>query len=145
MIHDIKSLLDSLLSNQNDWKIQLLNNWPKIMGNLSSKVSIEKINDDTLILAVVDSCWLQELYLMSTMLLKRINEKLDQPRIKQLRFKTAGRVQTKNKSAATIPTQKQRTPRALTSNEEHALDAIKDEELQQALKDFLNRCDQENE
>lgn len=145
MVHDIKSLLDSLLSNQNDWKMQLLSNWPKIMGNLSSKVSIEKINDDSIILAVVDSCWLQELYMMSSMLLKRINEKLDQPRIKQLRFKTAGRVQSKAKTTGAVQERKHRAPRALTSNEEQALDAIKDIELQKALKNFLNKCDQENE
>jgi len=145
MIHDIKSLLDSLISNQTDWKLQLLNNWPKIMGNLSSKVSIEKITDDCLILSVVDSCWLQELYLMSTMLLKRINEKLDQPRIKQLRFKTAGVVRTKTKTTIATRTKRPASNRVLSSSEQHALSTVKDIELQKALKDFLNRCDQENE
>lgn len=90
MTKEIKNVLSLILANHANWKIHLLNNWSTILGPLSSKVYLEKIQEDTLILGVQDSCWLQELYLLSGMLIKTINQTLDQPRIKHLRFKTIG-------------------------------------------------------
>jgi len=91
MAKPIKNILDSFLKTNNSWKAQLLQDWPKIIGKLQDKVSIEKVQDSTLVLSVADACWLQELYLLSPVLLKTINQKLDRPRIKRLRFKQARR------------------------------------------------------
>ena len=138
----IKDLVPLILRDQDNWKITLLRNWPTIFGPLSERVSLERIQDDTLILGVQDSCWLQELYLLSAMLLKTINQQFDTPRIKQLRFKTVG-----NKKTASPPKQTKKIwpTKVVTLNpkETHALKNIKDEQLAAALKNFLIRCYQE--
>lgn len=140
----IKKLLTSFLKTENNWKIQLLKNWPAIIGPLSSKTQLEKIGETTLTLSVQDSCWLQELYLLSPILLKTINQKLDRPRIKRLRFKQA---EKKKKRKKKTTNKKTRTARAyeLTIREKSALKKIEDEQLHRALKLFLFRCHQERE
>lgn len=142
MIKNIKDLLPGLLQHQDNWKLQLLSSWPTIFGPLSSKVHLEKIHDDTLVLGVQDSCWLQELYLLSAVLLKTINETLDAPRIKHLRFKTIGiKKSSQPQQQKRIPVPQRKV--ILSANEQRALLNIKDEQLRSALKDFLIRCYQE--
>jgi hypothetical protein len=142
MSKEIKNLLPLILTQQNNWKFDLLNNWHTIFGPLSSKVYLEKIQEDTLILGVQDSCWLQELYLLSAMLLKTINQTLDQPRIKHLRFKTIG-IKKEKKQNNHIKKERCVLPVTFSAYEDQALKEIKDPELQRALKDFLVRCYQE--
>ena len=93
----VKKFLDTLLSQKNNWHVELLTNWPTIVGSIRTNVQLLKIQEETLVIGVLDSCWLQELYLLSPLLIKTINEKLDQPRIKKLRFKTVGITHTKEK------------------------------------------------
>lgn len=72
----IEQTLTSLFQKSNDnqfWKINLLQNWPKIVGNIANKVMIYKIHKDTITLGVFELCWMQELYTLSPMLLKKIN------------------------------------------------------------------------
>lgn len=140
MIKNIKDLLPALLKTDN-WKLTLLSQWHTIFGPLSSKVHLEKIHEDTLVLGVQDSCWLQELYLLSPLLLKTINETLDQPRIKQLRFKTIGIVKQKPIVSPKKVTIKKEV--VLTQEERIVLKNIKDPQLEHALKNFLIRCYQE--
>lgn len=123
------------------WKMQLLRAWPTVLGDLTPLVSLEKIDNDTLILGVQDSCWLQELYMLSPLILKMINKNLDQPRIKALRFKTRG---TKKATAEKIiPTKKTVAARPLSTRERAALETIQDGQLKEALQGFLTRCQQE--
>ena len=144
MAQPIKQLIHSVFDQPDNWKIDLLRNWDGIIGNLNTKVYLEKITDDTLVLGVTDSCWLQELYLLSHVILQVINEKLDRPRIKQLRFKKIG-IRPVKKQTYTKPKPRTHTKRPLTNKEQHALTSIKDPQLQQALEDFLIRCYQEQE
>jgi len=142
MAHQLKKLLPTIFNQHNDWKFKLLTNWPSIVGNIETHVRLEKIDHDTLVLSVQDSCWLQELYLLSPLLIKTINKTLDEPRIKYLRFKTAG-VQYKKKRKEN----KQDTPVikkvVLNKKEEEALNMVEDEQLKKVLKSFLIRCYQE--
>lgn len=142
MAKNIKDLLPTLLKSSDNWKLTLLSSWPTILGPLSSKIHLEKIQNDTLILGVQDSCWIQEFYLLSPILLKTINKTLDQPRIKHLRFKTIGIrkckvVKLQNKE------EKQTLKVTLTEAECNALKRLKDPQLREVLKKFLIRC-QEN-
>lgn len=142
MSQEIKNLLPLVLAQHNNWKFNLLNNWNTIFGALSSRVFLEKIHEDTLIVGVQDSCWLQELYLLSAVLLKTINQTLDQPRIKHLRFKTIGITKQKQRINKT-PKENVTTSVSLTMKEREALTHVKDPELQKALQKFLIRCYQE--
>jgi len=143
MAQKIKDVLPSVFENKNSWKMKLLQHWPSIIGKLKSKVRIEKIQKDTLVLGVYDSCWLQELYLLSPVLLSTINEKLENVRFKRLRFKQAGIKKVKrNKKEKEVA--KEKKERNLTKKEELTLQRIKDPELEKVLKKFLIRCIQEN-
>lgn len=139
----LKSLLPSFIATPNSWQLQLLNNWATIVGNLATKVTLEKIEKETLVLGVYDACWMQELYLLSPLLIDTINQNLDQPRIKQLRFKRAvvkkKIVQSHDKDMP-YPLQ-----RLLTARERAALEKIEDPQLRNALQQFLMRCHKEKQ
>lgn len=138
----MKSLVQNIFKEQDNWKIRLLKIWPEVLGHMNTKIHLEKIEDDCLVLGVSDSCWMQELYMLSPLLLATINKKLDVPRIKHLRFKKVG---IRNRSVK-LPATRRRDPFIITPlspKEELALTRIKDPELSNYLKDFLRRCQQE--
>lgn len=140
MVRLLKDFLPKLIPLQHDWKVKLLHSWGTIMGRFSSKVRLEKIEEDLLVLGVFDACWMQELYLLTPTLLLKINESLDQPRIKQLRFKRAGlekRSQCKTVGKKIVT---KRQERALTVDEKQVLNSVKDEQLRDALLSFLQQC-----
>jgi hypothetical protein len=138
----LKDILQSLIHPEKNWKTDLLYKWNEIIGPLHTKVRIEKILDDTLILGVFHSCWMQELYLLSPLLIKTINEKLDQPYIKQLRFKHIGIKQHKQISHKPTIIKKKKEI-ILTKQDECILAKINDPVLREALKAFRIRCYQE--
>jgi hypothetical protein len=142
MAHKIEQLLDKILSWDQSWHQTLIRNWHTIIGPLHSKVQLEKIEAESLVLGVYDSCWMQELYLLTPLLLRTINQKLDQPRIKQLRFKTVGKHKTRQAATQTTAIKKAKTVE-LTKREKDALQQVEDPQLQEALKRFLIRCYQE--
>ena len=139
----IKTLLQNLIQTQSSWKTQLLENWPTIVGPLAEHVTIEKIYEDTLLLGVSDSCWLQELYLLSHTILTTINQSLDQARIKQLRFKQVPYKRKQTKEPFNREIKKEESKRVLTRNEQVALNRIKDTALKESLEAFLMRCHKE--
>lgn len=144
MAQALKHLLQSILKTDGSWKTNLISQWPEIIGELHNKVTLEKIQDDVLVLSVANSCWLQELYLLSPLLLRTINEKLDQPRIKQLRFKQAELKKTRRQ----IQAQKKIVtpgPVTLSTAQRAALAKITDPQLSSALQRFLARCHLEKE
>jgi len=142
-MENVKTILDSLLQPSNTeqaWKINLIKNWPTIIGSLHERVSLQKINTTSVVLGVYDSSWIQELYLLSKLILKKINSNLDRPRIETLRFqcieKKEKTVQFKKKSAF------QQKTVILNQFQSAALQKIKDPELSQALQGLLQKCQQ---
>lgn len=138
---NLKELLNTLINPGNNWKTDLLYRWKDIIGPLHSKVRIEKIHNDTLVLGVFHSCWMQELYLLSPLLIKTINEKLDQPYIKEIRFKQITLKKDKIKTSITKTIQKKEV--VLSKADERTLAKIDDPILREALKAFRIRCYQE--
>lgn len=138
----LKDLLPSLINPKKNWKTDLLYRWREIIGSLHNKVRIEKIYDDTLILGVFHSCWMQELYLLSPLLIKTINEKLDQPYIKQIRFKHVDLKKNK-KNASEVITTPRKKEILLTKEDERTLAKIADPTLRDVLRAFRIRCYQE--
>jgi len=139
MIKLLKDFLPNIFANDT-WKYNLLRNWKSIVGPLSTKVRIEKILNDTVVLGVTNSCWLQELYILSPIIVKTINQNLDKPRIKQIRFKKTGHsvhIQAKPRKTQVKKTSKEIS---LTTGQKRTLMQIKDPELREALKKFLERC-----
>jgi hypothetical protein len=132
-------ILDQLFKQYGDWKIYLMANWPHIIGNLKNHVTLEKVVNDTVILGVNDSTWMQELYMLSPVLINKINQALDKPHIKYVRF----RLQTKKKTCTRQQTKQLHTTmqrHTLNYREKKALGKITDHELCDALENFLNKC-----
>jgi hypothetical protein len=145
MSKKIHTILHSLFDKQkNNWKTDLLKNWYTILGSINTKVHLEKIYNDSLVLAVQDACWLQELYLLTPTLIKTINQSLDQPRIKSLRFKQAS-VKKKASPPQTFKKRKPVVSVTYTAREQRALNSIKDKPFHDALRQYLIRCYQEKE
>lgn len=144
MTNHIRTLLSPFLhAKKTDWKVKLLSEWEHVMGPMAQHVTIIKIYDDTVMLGVYDSSWLQELYLLSTMIIDNINRNLDVPRIKQLRFKQIKRSTTSARPLPSAPFERESAPIVLTSVEQRALDRVANEHLRTVLKSFLVRCHRE--
>lgn len=141
-MNHIKNLVNQIVKSscpQTSWKNNIMQNWQEIMGPLSHKIFIEKIQKDCIILGVTDSCWMQELHMLSDVIKKKINENLEQPYIKTLQFKySSKKISRIQKTKNNIPLPYEFKP--LTKSEEDALAHIKDPELSQALTRFLQKC-----
>jgi len=143
MAHKVKDLLKSFIQQEASWKHLIIKNWHEIMGNLSDKVQLIRATKDTLVLGVHDSSWLQELYLLSPILIKQINQKLDQPYVKELRFKRLARPKKMSIQRTRAKKRNYAQSVKLNSKEEKILSAVQDQELKKVLRTFLVRCYQE--
>ncbi len=141
----LKDILNKTIP-QESWKLTLLSEWSIIMGNLAYRVRVEKIEGSTLVLGVQNASWMQELYLLSSVLLKTINNHLGKPYIQKLIFKTASfeKKEKKTPKKHAVPTTVKHTPVPLTFAQKQALATIQDSGLRDALKEFFYRCAQEN-
>jgi flagellar biogenesis protein FliO len=143
-MNHIKNIVADIIKSSNSettWKTIIMQNWQEIMGSLAGKIFIEKITNDTIVLGVTDSCWMQELHMLSDVLKTKINNSLDKPRIKTLQFKySSKKINRAQKIKTNVPLPYEFKP--LTVQEEHALTNIKDTELSQALMRFLQKCQQ---
>jgi|GEM_PF-4506361 len=135
----IGDVISKILCTSSDWKIYLITHWHHIVGSLASRMRIEKIDHDTLVISTCDSVWLHELSALSDILLHKINQELPSPAIKTIRFTCAGKKYQSGKKiiAKLAPAPYQRP---ISDREQHALRSIKDKDLSNALYQFLVRC-----
>lgn len=140
----IASCIEQIFPENQRWKCTLLQSWNTAFAQLRSKAYIEKIYDDTIVIAVFDACWLQELYMLSETLRAQINATLDKPYVKQIRFKRAGKLSQPKRTPqySTSPRMPKKNV-TLTPQERHALVQLHDPQLAAALEKFLVRCYQE--
>ena len=136
----LKNFLDPYLVAQDDWRFFLLTNWSSIVGNLHTKMRLEKIQDDMLVIGVYNMHWMHELFMLSRSIIKTINAKLDQPYVTKVRFVIA-EPREKQKAKKIMKTSIPERSYTLSQRERKVLDGIKDTELQEALKNFLVRCE----
>ncbi len=144
MAKPIKDLLSTILPKPDSWKLYLFQKWDVIIGELNFQVRLEKIQKDTLILSVSNASWMQELHCLSDILIKKINQHLEYPYVKQLRFKCTPRIK-KNSLIKSLQQQVVFQEITLTTKQKKALERIEDEHLQYALKRFLARCHYTNQ
>jgi hypothetical protein len=136
----IEQALGSLFKKSNDnqfWKAHLLQNWPAVVGSLASKMMIHKIYEDSITLGVYELCWMQELYILSPMIQKNINEFLGVQQIKTVRFRAAFHKTREEKKEPAIEQEK---IKKLTAQEEASIKSIKDPDLAHSLKLLLEKC-----
>ena len=142
-MRSLKSLLDTTFGASTSWQLQLASQWPDLVGNLATIMSLEKIYGSTLIVGVYEQSWIQELYMLSGMIIKTINENLTGAKIEKIQFKLATRKEKIVPKKPVFSETKQHAI-ALNKREELALVAIRDEELREVLKSFLISCKKRN-
>ncbi len=155
MATELKLLLERFLtqvpSDSTDWRMKIIMQWHELVGPIARYALVEKIDGDTLVIAVASSVWMQELYAMSPILLKRVNQLAGGCYVARVRFKH----QQPSPLCKQIVNQQKINGRAygvnlpvkqrgLTSGESVALKKVADRELSQALECFLMRCHQVN-
>lgn len=136
----IEQALTSLFQKSKDdqfWKVNLLQNWSGIMGNIASKVMIHKIYKDSITLGVYELCWMQELYILSPVIQKKINEFLGSEKIKTIRFRAAQKKEKRKKKKSVT---KKIEKKELSEHEQANIKKIKDPELAHSLKLLLEKC-----
>jgi hypothetical protein len=142
MVLNIESLLKKHWSKKTSgWKLKIIMEWHQIVGNLHERVRVEKVYDDTLVLGVYDTCWMQELHLLSNMIINKVNRHVDSNHIKKIRLKYVEKHQFKKAKARTYT---KNTDQVLSKTETAVLQKMKNHDLQSVLKDFLVRCHNEN-
>lgn len=140
MFFSIKKVLPNLFAFNENWKSNLLCNWPEIIGQLSLHMRIEKIENKTLILGVYEPAWMQELFLLSKFIIDKVNYKLGQNYIEKLRFKLVEKNKCLKVKVNKIIEKKINKNSELNFNQKLALNSIKDEQLKEYLYKFFLNC-----
>ncbi|MCB9493717.1 MAG: DUF721 domain-containing protein [Epsilonproteobacteria bacterium] len=143
-IRNAQELLTSVIDERHAWKTTLLADWPTIIGSMSKRVHIEKIDGRVLVLGVYHPTWAQELSMIAPMLKDKINKHLQAERIQKIMFsyvtppkpaQESNKTSTKGKSPkTTAPLFKQ-----LNWQEQQALCFVHDDELKSSLEQFYLR------
>lgn len=133
-MYELKDLISGYMDSVDDWKKRLLRDWPVIVGALNTRMRVEKIVNDLLVIGVYDQHWMHELFHMSRMIVNTINTKLGKPYVKQVRFVLVARMTRKEIKRTDHMAEEKRQERSLTAQEQHVLTQVKDLELRELLK-----------
>jgi hypothetical protein len=134
----LKELLAIVLQSSDVWQEKLLREWPYFVGDLHSRMRLERIVQDTVYVGVYDVRWLHELHCLSSMIMDGINKKLGGPFIKKIIFRNA-RPKKNIKTGQHIQLNVSHIS-SLSERELKTLREIKDQELQQALLHYRLKC-----
>ena len=121
------------VKQEKNWHLDLIKNWPNIARGLEKYLTIYKIVNNTLTLEVNDSSWLQEIYLLSPIILTRIQQFC--PMIKKIKVQKNNNPKYLNDDTA-LPKNK------ITLNEKNLVKDFKDQELANYLLNYFAICHQ---
>jgi hypothetical protein len=141
--NSIKDCLLNIIPREHAWKITLFQNWENIIGNLKTKVIIEKIKDDILFLGVTHPAWAQELHLLSPMLKTKVNTCLGQEKIKSIRIKLVSVKLQKQKpkfDKCVKDNLSEFICKKLSNPEQNVLNRLTDNDLRNIMHEFYLRC-----
>ncbi len=140
MIRDLKTILSSVIQAEHSWKIMLLKRWDEIIGPLRTVVTIEKIDDTTLFLAVSHPTWAQEMQSLVPTLLEKINAELNGHKIMYIKcaYRSRRAVKPLYRNVVTRPVYM--PPQPLSAQEKLLLAPMTDSKLQSAFAAYLVRC-----
>lgn len=142
----ISALLLNFLPEDQKWKLKVFEHWEEIVGNLKNVVSIEKIENDFILLNVPHSSWAQELNFLQDIIKSKINTVIGEEKIRALRFRVGT---IKNKKQNLAKSKKPEHEANLKSNPRNinkinfikdCAKKINDSDLKKALEDYLIRC-----
>jgi hypothetical protein len=141
MSQHILSHLHKILPQEHVWKMNVLQQWETILGPLSKKVVLQRIDSHAVVLSVAHPGLAQELLLLSDLIRSKINAAIGHEAITTIHFKTAAERRTFSSPQA--PTAAPSPPPAripLSPLENKQLSTINNKELRQALAEFYATC-----
>jgi len=139
MAEHIISALSKVLPQQHGWKMKILREWNNILGPLARKVTLQRVDDHAVVLAVTHPGLAQELLMLSDLIRDKINASIGTALITTIHFRTTAQRPLQAKAPVVRPTptiEKQ----VLLPHEERHLDVINNKELRSAMADFYARC-----
>lgn len=137
----LKDLIPRIVESHDDWRLSLLKEWPTIVGSLATRVRLEKVTQDMIIVGVYESHWMQELYLLSPVLIDSVNKFLGNPYIKQVRFKLVEDKPLISPWRAREKSHHVNPPKpTFNGAQQKALENISDPQLREALMGFWGKC-----
>lgn len=142
MYEPIKAILNVVLAQEKEenWQLFVVQNWTTIVGTLHTKMCLEKIVEDMLVIGVYDVHWMQELHLLSSMIIRTINAKLGENRVARLRFMLVNRRRLLHKKS--VASLSKSIPKKIFFPDTctRVLTHIKNKDLHDALQKYLERC-----
>lgn len=136
----VKDIIPKFLNQKLDWQESLMQRWPSIVGSLQTRIRLEKIYDATVVIGVYESHWMQELFLLSSVIVDSINTFLGEQKIQAVRFvlveerprptRWSYKAKRSSGSARKI---------SLNDAQTKALAGVSDAGLREALMEFLGR------
>ena len=140
MANSLQNLVAQFLTTDDDWRKKLMRDWSTIVGGLHTKMRLEKIVHDTVVIGVYESHWMQELYMISSAIMQTMNEKLGGPYVAKLRFVVADAKKQVKKKHAVEQENVQAQKKPLSPRQQKALEKIEDAQLRESLKKLWQRC-----
>lgn len=145
----LTQLVNQLLSKtEHDWQLKLRADWSTIMGDLSLRARLERINGSTVVIGVYDSHWMHELHALSRMMLQRMNSALYQlyPQgftLTAIRCIWVARKEKKSLKTTSV-VQKPVSTSKPSLRALNAVQKIASKELQDGLLAYYQRCKDES-
>lgn len=139
MTTPLKSIVNAFIPKEHRWKMDLMNQWESLMGAFAKNTSIEKIDRGCIWISVKHPAIAQELSMLQSFILERINIIIAPQAISSIVFKIKS-------SAPSTQKQKRRTypnlssQPELTPQETKLLAVIKNNDLQSSLARYFRRC-----
>ena len=140
MIKDLKTILSGIIQAEHSWKLTLFKRWDDIIGPLRDVVTIEKVDETTLFLAVTHPTWAQELQSLVPTLLRKINAELEGHQLTNIKCAYRHRRAVKPLYRQAIRRHVYLPPQPLSPQEEQLLATMNDSKLQSAFAAYLIRC-----
>lgn len=145
MAHHILHALNSVLPTKQTWRLQVLQQWPTIIGALSNKVKLHKITDTSVVLSVAHPGLAHELLMLSDLIREKINAVIGMDQIQSIHFRTnAKKAPSTGRPMPLRRTRTQARPN-LDQREEKMLTVIESDELRDALSSFYRTCKQRSQ
>ncbi|HBL98518.1 TPA: hypothetical protein DDZ86_02650 [Candidatus Dependentiae bacterium] len=124
-----------------NWPARLAREWTTAVGDLGERMRLERVMGTTLIIGVFDSHWIQELFMLTPLIIQTINQHLGKPFVTRIRFVVADKKKTPHHLCHKgTPTGEPRVKKVMSGRHELVLRSIKDVQLQEALEKFFYNC-----
>jgi hypothetical protein len=151
MAKTIKLMLREIIVPEHAWKVTILNNWESVIGELKTKVFIEVILDEQVILGVTHPALAQELLFLSPLIKQKINALFTQERIKKIGFRVIQKrpigsecfIEQRNYDNCLKKEISSIYP--LTIRQHEVLALLKDPDLKASCEKFFKRCLQQGD